>query len=467
VAWDVFGTGKTVVRAGGGIIFEQPSVRTFMFSGGGLNLNPSGLPQATDDSDTNFVPGTGTITSFLQISSDTSQINWGVVPGQSIFPVTTNSGVCEVDSQCDIFAVNPHLKTPYIANWNFNVQQQLGKDAVLQIGYVANHGTKLYSVTDPNQVIYDLDDGSEAVGRPLNVNCTIGAGLCMPGIGFAQYLSNYASSSFNSLQVTFTKRYSHGLYLLAGYTWGHAIDTATSNLAYVPQDSLNYAAERGDGDYDIRNRFTVSLTYDVPGKRTKSQMLEGWQLTTLAMFESAMPYSLYDSNDISGTGEIADRWNVAGNPRDIKWSVNNPPHYVDYYDGETDPACDAQATTQGLIDSLDYYGCYHSGNAVLTPPAAGTFGTMGRNIFRGPGFYNWDFSVSKVFKIHERLNFQFRAEFFNLPNHSNFPTPTANTDLSSPTDLATVSYTPDVRASNPVIGSGGSRHIQLGAKFTW
>ena len=438
-----------------------------MFSGGGLNLNPSGLPQATDDTDLNFVPGTGTITSFLQISSDPSQINWGVDPNKPIFPVDTNSGVCEIDSQCDIFAVDPHLKTPYISNWNLNVQQQLGSNAVLQIGYVANHGTRLYSVTDPNQVIYDQDDGSEEVGRPLNVNCGIGAGLCMPGIGFAQYLSNYAASSYNSLQVTFTKRYSHGLYFLAGYTYAHAIDTATSNLAYVPQNSLDYAAERGDGDYDIRHRLTFSLTYDLPSMKTKSQMLEGWQLTSLAMFESAMPYSLYDSNDISGTGEIADRWNLAGNPRDIKWSVNNPPHYVDYYDGESDPACDARATTQALIDSLDYYGCYHSGSAVLTPPAAGTFGTMGRNIFRGPGFYNWDFSVLKTFHLHERLNFQFRAEFFNLINHSNFPTPTANTDLSSPTDLATVSYTPDVRASNPVIGSGGSRHIQLGAKFTW
>ena len=99
------------------------------------------------------------------------------------------------------------------------------------------------------------------------------------------------------------------------------------------------------------------------------------------MFKSAMPYSLYDSNDISGTGEIADRWNLAGNPRDIKWSVNNPPHYVDY-DGERIRRGDARATTQALIDSLDYYGCYHSGSAVLTPPAAGTFGTMGRNISR-------------------------------------------------------------------------------------
>jgi len=290
----------------------------------------------------------------------------------------------------------------------------------------------------------------------------------MPGIGFAQYLSNYSNSSFNSLQVTFTKRYSHGLYLLAGYTWAHAIDTATSNLAFVPQDSFNYGAERGNGDYDIRHRLTLSLSYDLPSKKTKSQMLEGWQVNTLAMFESAMPYSLFDSDDISLTGEDSDRWNLVGDPKDIKWSVNNPPPHFDFSDDQnSDPACLAQATTPELQDTLFTYGCYHQGSAILTPPAFGTFGTMGRNIFRGPGFYNWDFSFSKTFRIHDRLNFQFRAEFFNLLNHPNFPTPTANTDLGDPTSLATVSFTPDVRASNPVIGSGGSRHIQLGTKFSW
>jgi hypothetical protein len=398
--------------------------------------------------------------------------------------------------------VAPPLPTPYIFNWNLNLQQQIGKDSVLQIGYVANHGTKLYSITDPNQVVFDLDFGTEEYGRPLTTNCPaptgIGTGgLCLPGIGFAQYLSNYSSSSYNSLQVTYTKRYSHGLYLLAGYTWAHAIDTATSNLAYVPQDSLNYGAERGNGDYDIRHRFTLSLTYDLPSKKTKSQMLEGWQLTTLAMLESAMPYSLYDSDDISGTGEIADRWNLSGNPKDIHWSVNNPPPFIDptqfnTFEYDTDNelfhvtsganptaqrcvdqafATGGQAAADQLIGGPDEFtitgGCYVSGSAVMTPPAPGAFGKMGRNIFRGPGFYNWDFSFSKIFKIKERLNFQLRAEFFNLLNHSNFPTPTANTDLASPSDLATVSYTPDVRASNPVIGSGGSRHIQLGAKFTW
>jgi hypothetical protein len=92
---------------------------------------------------------------------------------------------------------------------------------------------------------------------------------------------------------------------------------------------------------------------------------------------------------------------------------------------------------------------------------------MGRNIFRGPSFQNWDASVSKVWQFNERFKLQLRGEFFNLTNHTNFDVFTLNTDLSSPLNLGLARFTPDVAASNPVIGSGGSRHIQVGAKLIW
>jgi hypothetical protein len=90
---------------------------------------------------------------------------------------------------------------------------------------------------------------------------------------------------------------------------------------------------------------------------------------------------------------------------------------------------------------------------------------MGRNIFSGPGFANWDFSLSKMFRMGERVKLQLRGEVFNILNHTNFAG--LSTDLSSPNSVGTVVYTPDIAATNPVIGSGGSRHIQLGAKFLW
>ena len=151
LAWDIFGTGKTVFRSAFGVIFEQPSIRTFMFNGGGLNLNPSGIPYVDGNGVTQ--QPTGTITSFLQISSDGTQINW-LEPNQTptIFPIGTSGALCSVDSQCDVFGVDQHLKTPYVMNWNFNVQHELTPSMILQVAYVANHGVKLYSVTDINQV---------------------------------------------------------------------------------------------------------------------------------------------------------------------------------------------------------------------------------------------------------------------------------------------------------------------------
>jgi Carboxypeptidase regulatory-like domain/TonB dependent receptor len=504
VAWDVFGTGKTVFRSGFGIIFEQPSIRTFMFNGGGLNLNPSGVPYV--DGNGNLIQPQGTITSFLHIASDGSQINWN--QAGPIFPASAGN-MCSLvdadgnDNQCDLFAVDQHLKTPYVMNWNFNVQQELNRSTLLQVAYVANHGVKLYSVRDINQVnptIGDEFDGdSESYGRPLNTNCPVSqgglgiGGPCFPYIGFLDQLGNKSDSSYNSLQVTLTKRYSHGLYLLAGYTWAHAIDTATSNLAGVPPDSNNYNAERGNGDYDIRNRFTLSVTYDLPSIKSKWQMLEGWEATSIVNLQSGEPYTLGDfGDDISGTGELNDRWNMSGPASNIHWSpsktipyinpdADSPPFNTDVDGNVTSgvtPAAQlcvnqafatggqAAANQLGGPNGIDI-GCYVVGNTVLTPPAPFAQGNMGRNIFRGPAFANWDFSLSKIWKLNERVKVQFRGEVFNILNHSNFDVFTMNTDLSSPSTVGLVVFTPDVAASNPVIGSGGSRHIQLGAKIIW
>ena len=499
LAWDVFGTGKTVVRSGFGVIYEQPSIRTFMFNGGGLNLNPTGVPYI-DGSGIQHNP-TGTITAFLQESNAGSEINW-LAPNQSptIFPNAANSGnVCSVSSQCNIFAVDQHLKTPYVMNWNFNVQQALSPSTLLQVAYVANHGVHLYSVTDTNQVNPVYDDGYETIGRPLATNCPSSqggqgfGGPCFPWLGFFNYLSNRSNSNYNSLQVTLTKRYSHGLYLLAGYTYAHAIDTATNNLAGVPPDSNNYNEERGNGDFDIRHRFTLSATYELPAVKSKWQMLEGWQVTSIVNLQTGEPYTLGDFNDdISLTGEYNDRWNMTGPASNIHWSQISPLPYInpnatvspftlnsngDVTGGATPAAqlCVSQAYATGGIGAADNLGgpngydlgCYVSGNTVITPPALGTQGDMGRNIFRGPTFTNWDMSLSKAWKLGERFKLQLRGEVFNILNHANFDVFTMNTDLSAPSTVGTVVYTPDVAAANPVIGSGGSRHIQLAAKVIW
>jgi hypothetical protein len=485
VAWDVFGTGKTVVRSGFGMIYVQPSIRSFAFSGGGLNLNPSALPKVLPDG--TVLPGNGTLSAYLLQGADPSLINWNTTG--PIFPVNNTAlNECSFDNPCSIFAVDQKLKTPYVLNWNLNIQQQITPSSVLQVAYVANHGVRLYSTIDMNQVDPAVDDGSEQLGRPFVQNCPVsegGAGLggpCFPYLGFVNYLGNKSTSTYHSLQVTFTKRYSKGLYLLAGYTYGHAIDTAgnTSNLGFAPQNSLDYNAEKGDGDYDIRHRFTFSATYELPSRKSWGQLLEGWQVNSIFMYETGIPVLMYDvTDDLPGTNEGPgndnnDRWNIAGNPKNLKWSSSNPiPSFSVVYDDDGNvvsrPAqCTAVANTPALLEALDYVGfCYSQNGTTLYPNAFYTFGNMGRNIFRGPGFVNLDFSVVKNFRLTEKLKLQLRGEFFNILNHPNFSPGSVGGDLADNSSLGLANATPDVQTANPVVGSGGSRHIQLGAKFIW
>jgi hypothetical protein len=294
------------------------------------------------------------------------------------------------------------------------------------------------------------------------------------------YIENKANSFYNGLQATLTTRAYKGLNVLAGYTWAHAIDTATSNLASVPQNSFDYAGDRGNADYDIRNRFTLSVTYDVPTMKAPWQMGKGWTVTSIVNLQAGEPVSFYDSSDdISLTGEGNDRWNFTGNPSDVHFSPKGPSFtYVSFDAFPTDPVtgdvnggnqqCLNAAGTQALKNQLANFGCFISGSAILTPPLYGTFGNQARNLFRGPVFRNWDMSVSKRWQLNERVELQMRGEFFNILNHPNFDVFTIPTDLSDATfgtnDVGTAIATPDVGASNPVIGSGGSRHIQLGVK---
>jgi hypothetical protein len=478
LAYDMFGTGKTILRGGFGIIYVQPSIRTFMFNGGGLNLNPSALIQ----------PGAnGNISSFLLSGADPALINWS--QAGPIFPVNNTAlNTCDASSPCNIFGVDQDLKTPYVMNWNFNLQHELTPTTLLQLAYVANRGVNLYSTVDINQVNPAIDDGSEQLGRPMTASCAPPIGLgtgnapCFPYIGFLNFLGNQSSSTFNSLQATLTHRYAHGLYLLAGYTYGHAIDTAgsTSNLAYVPQNSFDIAAEKASGDYDIRHRFTLSATYDLPSKKSWGQLLEGWQVTSIVSWQTGQPLLVYDNtNDLTLTGEGPgnannDRWNIKGDPLAFQWSATDSiPYYAVEYDDDGNvvsrPAvCTSVATTQGLLDALDYAGgCYSQNGSILYPNAFGTFGNMGRNSLRGPGFMNWDASVMKIWNLSERVRVQFRGEMFNVANHANFALGSVGGDLTDPSSFGRANATPDVQVANPVIGSGGSRHIQLGVKFIW
>jgi len=464
-AYDFKGDGRTVLRGGVGVIYEIPHISVFIGQNNtyaqGLALIPTGLTLAGPNGVTTS-PGNIDATTLV-LGGEAVTKNW-----QGGGPVFGNLSPGNVQcayqstaypdaSPCPIFGVNRDIRTPYTINWNFNLERALWSNATTTIAYVGNKGNKLYSIRDINQNVYANDtQGDEMSGRPF-VNK-------FPYLSFIDMLGNRDSSIYHGLQVTVRQRTNHGVYFVAGYTYAHSIDTSSGNRALDIQDSNNPAVERGNSSFDIRHRFTFAVTYDLPSRKGYKQMLEGWRVNSIVTAQTGAPLFFYDSfNDISYTGEFTDRWNFFGDPKKVHWS---PYHGLPFfaYDGSpgsTSPACDAVASQ----DQLSAYGCFAGPGWVMSPPETGQFGNMARNVVPGPGYVNLDFSVSKVFKFTENTALELRGEFFNILNHPNFAG--IDTDVSDGATVGQAFYTPDIAASNPVIGSGGSRHIQLGAKFTF
>jgi hypothetical protein len=339
---------------------------------------------------------------------------------------------------------------------------------------------------------------------------------------YINYASNDSRSNYNSLQATLTKRVSHGLNFTAGYTYGHGLDNGSLNrFGNVPQNSSNPGAEYASSDFDVRHRLTLTAGYAIPGKKGFGQLLEGWKLNSIVNLQTAQPWVATDfSHDFStggsGSGDLADRWDFFGNPADFKsgsisipycsgFNISNPntinaaidssaatcSQTSGIYGTTIIPAnsatfiascvADAAGTlskTPGgtTTNNLPSGGCFASGSGVMTPPASGTFGTMGRNIFRDSGFKNVDFSVFKDFKYRDRFGAQFRFEVFNLFNHPTIANPYGASNgygggnsISSSTSntFGCGCLTPDVASANPIVGSGGARDIQLGLKLTF
>jgi len=435
ISWDPLGKGKTVIRAGAGMTYEIPHLSTFLGQNGVNNASTAGL---------NVIP-TGAIGSNIAGSggniaaaatTQTSGLDWSAAG--PIFSVALNCDPNNGGSPCDILGASHNLRTPYVWTWNINIQQALSPTTSLQVAYVGNRGVKLYSVRDINQVDPNSPaedpvlgcDHCEQAGRPFATQ--------YPFLEFINFLENGYGSIYHGLQTTLTQRAWKGMNFVAGYTWAHAIDSVSLNRAAQPQDSTRPGLERASGDNDIRNRFTLAFSYDLPSRKGYAQLLEGWQLNSIVTLQSGPPFSAVDfENDTSLTGEFSDRWNAIGNPSSIKnWTLDSTNRPVQV-------------------------------GQVLEQPAFGNFGDGGRNTFRAPGYHNWDFSVVKTFNFTERFNAQFRAEFFNFLNHPNFANPAIlfTNDLGFLDTFGLINATPDVAAANPVIGSGGPRNIQLGLKF--
>lgn len=494
LAWDVTGKGKTVVRTGFNIIYQNPSINPFITPGASVNTIPTGLPLENPPAANVMTPG-GTI-NLHSLTIPAASIPWSVnTPVFANFVGSTS--FCSKAVPCAIGGVTPHLEYPMVLNWNVGLQHAITNSLTLDASYVGNHGQHLFDYIDLNQP------------NPAIPTAATTAGITSPGANSAtenalrpyegQFpwfsmlrmlgaISNF--SNYNALQVTVRERASHGLTFLSTYTYSHALDTNSSDLGMLPPENAhNPGAEYGNSNFDIRHRFTFGPSYLLPGKSGYAQMLQGWQATSTVSIFSGRPINPTDSaDDLSETGEAQDRWTLVGPASDFSFGKATP---IPCYDanitsgpivtnGTWTKACTAglpqacinaaASEPQGpggsigtALQELDRLGCYMMGSAVIVPPALGTFGSMTRNGIYGVGFWEWDMSIIKSWKIKERITAQFRAELYNVTNTTQFYTPGAT--LSSPSTFGESTATPDVGVNSPIVGTGSPRKIQFGLKF--
>ena len=527
VAWDVKGNGKTVVRSAVSVMSDyqnmQGTVGLAPFGASipdiGLNLAGTVINAHTPDQ---LSFGKGALDSGVACNN-VGSCGWNQTG--PVFPITT-AIQCTDAVPCTVQAVATKLPQPRAVEWTLDIERAITNNLTLDVAYVGNHGYNEEYVTDLNQPAIGAGWDTGAVTACLASAPKYGS--CTPDTAaeIGQYSNTFkyinyidqtrsgAVSDYNALQVILQERVSHGLSFLAGYTYSHSLDDAVSYPSVPTTPLLNYA----NGNADLRNRFTISPSYLVPGVKTPGQMLEGWSVSGLIVAQSGQPWFPTDSNtnDFLGNGEVNNgnpiqSWNFVGPKSAFRATQTAFPCYG--------PAATAVATSSSTLSgcasigtsfttpnagtaviaaecmsaaqaayapgstnaqlavaALNNYGCYVAnggttvpGGGILTPPAFGTIGDANRNIFRGPNYYNVDLSIGKVWKFKERYSAQFRAEFFNLFNRADFigVPQQANPSKGLSGQFGCSCSTPDSSTlnPNPVLGSGGPRHIQFGLKL--
>jgi carboxypeptidase family protein len=438
-AYDMTGKGKTVIRGGWGLFYDAFSQDIFL---GHLPWNCV------------FCPGPAYPGSTLQFGSANTT---PLAAGSPVYGGFGPNG--------DFFAADPHMRTPYVQNFNLNVQQQITSKAVLQVGYVGTKGTKLFQFYDINQpsqatiTAFDLANGVSGYGVPRN----------FPNFFYLDQEKSSANSIYHALQTSLKVSGWHGLTTQANFVWSHSIDTASDLEEFLPnqaqpQNSTFPSGDRGNSSFDIRRRFTWNFGYALPTFLDDHKRLTGgWSINGILNLQDGQPWQLnYEfQGDYSGAGEGFDRPDQIGTPH----YSGNPLQYLDL------SAFAAPCTWNPNLDP----GATDETNCV-----AGTrhFGTLRRNSLIGPSFKELNFSIAKNTPITERVNLLIGADFFNLFNHPNFANPAmpnfiANIGAPNASDgthagqFYGLGATGDVGIGNPFLGGGGPRGIQFSAKLTF
>jgi hypothetical protein len=298
------------------------------------------LGQSATGSNQGYSQRTNAITTLDNLVPAVTVSNaFSLLPGGQLLPAVGNSqgAASFLGQSLGVNYINRPL--PYSHQYSFDIQHEFKGGVLIEASYVGNRGVRLTGFADINAQAPSID-GSGA--RPF-------AGK-FPWFSYINEMTNDTHSNYNSLQASLTQRAWRGLSFVAGYTWAHALDQASLNRAAQPQDSLHPEKEYASSDIDIRHRFTLALSYELPGRKSFAQMLEGWQVNSIVTVQSGLPWSVIDGfvngNDVSSTGEFSDRWDFFGSPSDFKPSVAGIPVFAgsgNPANPTTNASCNAQA----------------------------------------------------------------------------------------------------------------------------
>jgi Carboxypeptidase regulatory-like domain/TonB dependent receptor len=372
---------ETVLRAGGGLFYDT-----------GNALSAEG---------------------YFGLGTTGSGIFTGPFPATAAQVASTPQPSAAAPYNSAIFGYDPHLKSPYTGEWNVAVEQALGTNQALTVNYVGSVGNQLLT-----QHFYHPEDfGNKAFSG-----------------GYGLYITtNAAGSNYNALQVKFNRTLSHGLQMLASYTWSHAIDNATSNFTV-------YQLERANSDYDIRNNFQLALSYDVGGhysNRAVAYALKHWSIDTRVSARSALPVDVLQAATVDTSAGV---------------SIN---YHPDRVPGQ--PLYISEKVPGGR--AINY-------NAFTPVPTNGVDGNAGRNIARGFDAVQQDLTLRRDFPIKGSFGVQFRAEAYNIYNHPVFGS--IYNSLSSGPSLFGIAYNTEnsqLGGLGPLYQVGGPRSMQLSLRI--
>jgi hypothetical protein len=362
---------------------------------------------------------------------------------------------------------NPHLalqtaivfsegiRDPYVENWFLGLQHQIKTGIVVQLNYVGTAGHKLFRAEAVNRIPgARLPEGTcvtDTFGRQLcsQVNTNLNAngfainpaGRLNPNQGVLRVWENAGNSIYHALQLSMQKRMSHRLQIGGNYTWSHAIDSgstwhsgATTANGFAAGDAVTTdltlpGMDRGNAVFDIRHRLTFNYVWELPFFR-KSQgwlgaVLGGWQWNGIWSFQSGAHYSVFRGGPFSpGPRFVAnDQAGIACDPATFDPTMCSNLGSDYNLDGVANDRPNAIANHFNPTHAQWSNGWgprFRPNGEFFSPPCLGCVGNLGRNTFVGPGYWAVDTSIFKTFALSERFGLQFRAESFNVFNHTNF-----------------------------------------------